>query len=108
MGTGAGRGVANQATTPQSGSEELFQTEGTSTTPGDTTERSRPVTPEMILHSLEQVLREVRRTPGKKKAAPKALTLEKYDGTTVDWADFEQRLDIVGRSNGWNEEEKGL
>lgn len=70
---------------------------------------SRPVTPEMILAELQHVLQEVKRTPrSRKSAAAKALTLEKYDGTTVDWADFEQRLDIVGRSNGWTEEEKGL
>ena len=38
----------------------------------------------------------------------KALSLDKYDGVTVDWADFEQHFEIVCRSNRWNEADKGL
>ena len=78
-------------------------------TPPSPTRSSRSVTPELLLAELKQMLQEAqKKTAPKKRALAKPLALEKYDGTTVDWADFDQRLDIVGRSNGWSEEEKGL
>ena len=70
---------------------------------------TRPGTPDSLLAEVKRMVEAARKaSPPRRRATAKPLALEKFDGVTVDWADFEQRLDIVGQSNGWGEEEKGL
>ena len=57
--------------------------------------------------ALEEITRQ--RTMVERERRPrKPVPLEKYDGVTMDWVDFDQHFDIVCRSNQWDQEEKGL
>ena len=64
-----------------------------------------------LVQKLRTALDEMRRqsvVTKREKRQRKPIPLEKYDGVTTDWTDFEQQFDIVCRSNQWDPEEQGL